>query len=241
MARGSSFSGPLKNRVVSDITSGSARQWYSGMPFLNDPDYVSQFNDFVKADDYNTTNYTLTLVGSGTAAVATTTNEKNGALVLTTTGASSDSNSLQAKQEVWKLESGKQLWFEANIQASNVADVDLFIGLANTDTTPLDATDRIGFRMTNGAATLNYELSVGGVSTGTVATTGTSMQASTYKKLGFYWDGSSVVKMYVDRVLTNTVTANIPTAQLCLTAHIKTNSANARTAIIDYWYACKER
>lgn len=234
MPAGTNFLGPVSHMTRNDYTP---RQWFGGLPIGESPDYCVQFNDYVKATDYSTTDYTLTLVGTGTAAVSTTSAE-NGALVLTTTNSSSDSNSLQAKQEAWKLVAGKQLWFECKVQTSNVADVDLFIGLASTDTTPLDATDRVGFRMTNGAATLNYETSVGG--TATSATTGQSLVAATSATLSIWWDGATL-RFFVNRNLVVATQTNVATAAMALTAHIKTNSANARTATIDYFFVAKER
>lgn len=215
-----------------------SKQFLNYMPVSSDPDYVRFVRDFIAPADYSTTDTTLTLVGTGTAA--TSTSIENGALVLTTTNSSSDSNNLQWKNASFKCASGKPLWFSCKAQVSNVSDVDFMVGLAVLDTTALDAVDRIVFRMSNGAATLNYESVSSGASSSTGAT-GVSLVAATDATFEFYWDGSSTLRFFVNRQLVKTLQANIPTAALTPTFHIKTNSANARSANIDYVYVQRLR
>jgi hypothetical protein len=228
------FLGPVQNREKGD----GSRQWFSNLPMGYGPEVVEYYNDFLSAQDYNTTNFTLTLVGTGTAAVNTTSNN-NGLLLLTTTNTSADSNSLQGKQESFKIQSGKRLWFETKLQASRVTDADILIALAKTDTTPLDDSDYVGFKVTNGAATVDAKTVASSSATTTSAVA--TLVAATDMTLGFYWDGISRVYFFANRGLVATHTATIPSAGLALTAHIKTNSANASVLTIDYLYAAQER
>lgn len=230
--------GPVLNKALP--TDSRPREWFSNLPLYPNPDYVHQFLDFVQADDYNTTNYTLTAVGSGSAAVGTTV--ANGNLALTTGNAGTDSENLQAKQLPWTLDatSPKRLWFEANLSVSNVADVDAFIGLSESATDVFSSTNYIGFRITNGAASIAALTCAS--STATTVTTGQSAAAATLVKLGFLFDGGNVIKFYINRAYVGKSTTNIPTATaMAITAKVKANSANARAMNIDYWLVAAER
>jgi hypothetical protein len=213
------------------------REWFSGLPMGAMPDLAVMSKDFTVASEYAAADYTATVTGSGTTAVSTS--AINGALVLTNSAANADAISMQSKQVCWKLVAGKRAWFEAKLQMSDPTKSDLFVGLANTDTTPLDATDRIGFRITNGAATIAAQTSVGGSATSTA--TGQSAVAATDITLGIAWDGGASLKFFINRALTNTITTNIATAAMALTIHLANGEAVAKTATIDYVFVAKER
>lgn len=230
------FLGPVLNREKADHPRGV----FSNLPVGMGPEVVSLYNDFVRATDYSTSDFTLTAVGSGTAAVATTTGQVNGYLVLTTTNTSGDSNSLQGKQNSFQLTVGKRLWLEVGAKAATVTDIDALIALAVADTTPLDASDYVGFLVANGSGAVAAKTVASSTAT-TLSAVGT-LVAATDMKLGLVWDGISKVSFYINRSLVGSSTTNIPTATpLAITAHVKTNSANARTLSIDYVFAAQER
>lgn len=252
-ARGSHFTGPVRHAPKK--SNSHPREWYRELPVgMNDPDYTHYFVDFLKATDYSTSDWTLSLVNTGTAAVGTTTNV-NGVLTLATSGASGDLDNLQLKQDSWVLDTadgadsaGKRLWFETSVQPSNVADVDLFVGLSEIQTNVISTSQNyVGFRMTNGAATLAYQTCASNTQTSKTLAVGSgaaqSLTTSAYTKLGFVFYNGGAVDFYVNRAYILTITTNIPAAATGLAPvfEIKTNSANARNVLIDYLYIAKER
>ena len=233
----SNFSGPLLE------LSANGRAYFRNMPLGNDPDYVHEMIDFLLADDYDTTDWTQTLVDGGSDAaqsVATQAGVKNGTLKILNNDADDDSLNLQRKVESYKIESGKKLWFETLLNVSDADAVDLFVGLAITDTTALDASDRLGFRITDGDASITSQSTKD--STTTQKDTEIDASDSVNVKLGMYYDGASTVEFYVDRVLKCSHTTNIPDdEELCLTINLTNGAAAAKSAIIDYIHIVKER
>lgn len=233
--------GPVTNKDTT-LDTAHVNQWFSNMPVGNSPDYVVHFNDFLLAKDYAATDWvvTTTEAGTGDATEALAADEACGALVLTNDDADNDLDALQATEENYRLTSGKKLWFETRVKVSDADEEDLFIGLAITDTTVLDATDKVGFRIEDGSASILCE------TTKNSATTQTDSQVdaadATYVKLGFYWDGSSKTRFYVNRELVATHTTNNPDDEnLCLTVHHQNGAAAAKVCTIDYFYVCQER
>jgi hypothetical protein len=231
------FSGPLLE------LPSNGRDYFRNMPLGNDPDYVYQMLDFLTIADMDITNNwtsTETEAGAGDAAITVQAGVKHGTLKILNDAADNDAVSLQQKTENYKLESGKKLWLETKCQVSDADQVDFFIGLAITDTSPLDASDRVGFRIEDESASILCE------TTKDSATTQVDSQVdasdSVDVKLGFYYDGASSVYFYVNRALVSTHTTNIPDdEELALTIHIQNGAAAAKHAIIDYILAVKER
>lgn len=203
-------------------------------------DWFELFLEFLTTGAYVATDYTITSTGTPTIAVSTS--EIGGALVLTT-GATSGNNTFHdSKQLVWKFTSGKALEFEARIKLSNVADTDLVIGLQVTDTTPLAVSDGIWFGKDNGDAFLDFHVAKGSVQTDLINVA--QMANDTWIKIGFYYDGTDAHKMQVflnDQRFGAVPIANVPTAALCLSIGVQTNSANARSLSVDYIRARQER
>jgi hypothetical protein len=229
------FSGPLKN---AELTRGS-REWYSNLNATSDPDLVEYYNDFLFAQDYAATDWVVTETdAAATEAIAA--DEVGGALLVTNTAADDDIVQLQSAEEWLKLSAGKRLWFETRLKISDATQSDLFVGLATTDTTIIaGTTDSCGFRKSDGAATL-----VSITEDATVETTNTAatLVSATYVKLGFYWDGVSTVKFFVNRALTASHTANIEqTNKLALTFTLQNGEGVAKTLTIDYVYVAMER
>lgn len=213
------------------------------LPVGINPDYVVYFNDFLNPDDYNTTNFTATTVDGDSDAAqvyAVQTGIKNGELKLTTNDKSADSNSIQLKVENHKLQDGKILAFEAYLELSAVTTVDMFIGLAITDGSPLDASDFIGFKIADGSAAILCKNAKN--STETSTSSGVSAAANTKVKLSFCADGIGSISYFVNDNLVATHITNIcDDEELALTAHLKTNSAAAKSMNIDYVLIAQER
>jgi hypothetical protein len=224
-------------------SSTDSEKWLNQRPVgEHNPDFVSYYNDFLVEQDYAAADWvvTTTEAGSGNATEALEGDEDSGALLITNDDADDDLDSLQHTQEVWRLTSGKRLWFKTRVKVSDADQSDLFIGLCVTDTTPLAATDRIGFQSDDGDA--NIDALSEKDSTETNTDTGSDLADDTYVELGFYYDGAGSVTYFVNDALVATHTSNLPDDErMCLTIHLQNGEAAAKTASIDYVSILMER
>lgn len=230
--QGTFLTGPLRNKEA----KRSLRSWYANLPLDKDPDYISYLNDFLVAQDYAAGDWTITNTGTPTIGLAS--NAVGGALSIATDATSSAKTSSQQTQATWKMAAGKRLWFETRVQLHAPAEPDFMIGLASTDTTPLDAADRAVFRVKASDASGLIYSETSASSTGSSDSTGITAVADTYNTLGMYWDGVSTLKIYVDRKWIRDYTVNTPAAQLKLTMYLGVVS---ETALIDYLFVAQER
>jgi hypothetical protein len=231
----SKFRGPLKNV---DVSSGN-RDWFRNLPIGQEPDFYVAFNDFLFAKDYNASDWVVTETDAG-ATQAIAADVLGGALLITNTATDDDIVQLQSAEQAWKLGAGKKLWFETKLKVSDATQSDVFVGLATTDTSIIaGTTDSVGFRKADGAAAL---VSITEDNTTETTNSAATMVADTFVTLGFYWDGVSKVRFYVNRALTATHTANIEqTNALALTFTLQNGEAAAKTMTIDYFYIAAER
>ena len=235
------FTGPVLHKEMPG-DEGNARAWYSKLPVAHDPDYVVYFNDFINSADYAATDWTITTTeaGGGDATEALGADALNGTLVITNDAADDDLDSLQLNEEVWALAAGKRLWFETRVKIADADTEDGFIGLCITDTTPLVATDRVGFDVVTTNASIRALTEKDSTETNTDTTK--DFADDTFVKLGFYWDGVSRVRFYVDRTLVATHTANVPDNEnLAVTVHHQNGDAVADAMTIDYILVVMER
>lgn len=193
------------------------------------------WNDF---DTYTAAEWTVTEVGVATQALA----DGDGGLLLITNAAADDNSSFSQKVgESFLFVSGKKLWFEALLQISDATQSDMVLGLQITDTTPLAVTDGVYFLKTDGAATVDLVVIKDSVSTTTSAVA--TMVDATDIKLGFFYDGVSAIKIYVDGVHVGTsVTTNLPDDEaLTVSFGVQNGEAVAKTMTLDYVFAAKAR
>jgi len=220
-------------------TEGS-KEWYSGLPIAaGDPDFCTYFNDFFV---YTAGDWTVTTVeaGAGSATEALTADDRNGSLLLTNDDADNDSDSLQLKADIFGLAKGKRLWYETKIKVSDASQVDMFIGLNITDTTPLATTDRVGFQITDESTAIEFLTEKN--STETKEPTEVNAADDTYVTLGFSWDGSNKLDYFVNREKKGSITTNVPDDEdLAITMHIQNGEAVAKTMSIDYIFCAQER
>lgn len=232
------YTGPVLN---TELKRGN-REWFSNLPIGAEPSYATYFNDFLVAQNYAAADWvvTTTEAGTGAATEALAADERSGALLITNDDASGDLDALQSAEEFTSLTVGKKLWFETKLKVSSISVATLLVGLAITDTTVLDASDRVGFVLTSGAATLDAFTTKNSTTTTTSAIA--TLVAATYVTLGFYWDGASAVKFFVNRSLVATHTTNVPDDEnLALTIHLQNGSAAVQSTTVDYFYVCQER
>lgn len=233
------MSNTLEDPKHKEFSTGS-KEWFSGMrigPGSN-PDMFVYFNDFGNTADYAAADWTVTETGIATQAIAS--DEKYGALLITNAAADNDLSTQQLNEETFALDAGKKLWYETRVKINDVDQVDNFFGLCITDTTPLDATDRVGFQLTDESASLDFLCEKNSVET--KEDTEVDAVDATYVKLGFYWDGSNKVEYYVDRQKRGTISTNIPNDEnLAITIHHQNGEAAAQTCTVDYIFVAVER
>jgi flavoprotein len=194
------------------------------------------FNDF---DAYVSGDWTVTKTGAGGSAALT--DVVNGFLLLTTDTADNDNVFLQKLGESFLFQSGKRLGFEARLKVSNATQCDFIMGLQKTDTTPLAVSDGVYFIKNDDVATLDFVVVASSTATTTSAIA--TLANDTLVTIGFYYDGSSTLNYYVNRVLvSSSAITNLPTTEeLCVSFGIQAGSAGAKTMSVDYIYDWNDR
>lgn len=145
-----------------------------------------------------------------------------------------------------KPTAGKDIWFEARVQISHVAN-QYFVGVCETNTGIID-TGAIDSGETDGsmigwfsdAGTTSGQIGTVSGKNGTAEATDdeATFAASTWYKLGFKVDGVTSVKFYIDDVLTRTVTDTNDIAdgvEMALSLVCKNeDAANTNTMKVDW-------
>jgi hypothetical protein len=206
-------------------------------------DYYEFFNDFMRPTDYDTNDWTLTTIeagaGSATEAIG---NLAGGVLVITNDAADDDYDFFSLAKETFKYVSGKAFEFEARFKVSDATQSEFIMGLAITDTTPLDASDGIFFIKEDGEKT--FDLKVVKNSTASTlagdATTNPTLQVAddTYIKVGFYYDGvdANKIQCFINDVRVGALPlTNVPDdEELAITFGLKNGEAVAKIMSVDY-------
>lgn len=212
-------------------------------------DYFEYFNDFTRPTDYDTNDWTLTTTeagaGSATEAIG---NLAGGILVITNDAADDDADFFQSTKEVFKFISGKALEFEARFKVSDATQSEFIMGLAITDTSPLDASDGIFFLKADGEATFDLKV-VKNSTASTLAGDATTAPAltvvnDTYIKVGFYYDGSdTTIQCFINDVRVGALPlTNAPDdEELAITFGIQNGEAVAKILSLDYIRCIQQR
>lgn len=163
-------------------------------------------------------NYVLTQAVSGTAAMSTTipgTLSINSGATTATQGVN-----LQRVKSAFIPAAGKHIWAEWDVQFTGVGalNVETFIGLAEIDTTVIGTSavstdNHIGWSSVtdDGVLLFNCEKATAGATRAA-----TTIVSATRVKLGFYVNGVTSIKQFINGVAvgTDTATANIPIVAL---------------------------
>jgi hypothetical protein len=187
-------------------------------------------------------NYTVTEAGTGnTTAVNAVTAGDN--MLITTAANEYDGANIQLKGEKFKLVSGKPLYFGCKLKISDATQSDLFVGIAETDTTLMATSsahaialggDGVFFSKLDGVTTLIFKNYLDGAETGT-ASYGTALDTA-YHVYEFYYDGESV-KGYIDNTLVGTFTASLGDGDMTPSINVRAGEAAAITSNIA-WMRC---
>ncbi len=202
----------------------------------------SDHDNFTKLPVDNTTGdpteYTTTVVEAGSGdSTASLRDAVGGQLRLQTAGNETDSVQIQ-KPEVFKLASGKKLWYAVNVAMSSITQMDMAIGLCVTTTTVTDGvTDGVFFRTVDGETALDLVTEKNSAETEIALLT--TMVATTAYTMEFEFDGTNV-DAYLDGVLKGTTALTIPDdEEVAITFAIGNGEAAVATCDID-WFSCTQ-
>jgi hypothetical protein len=210
-------------------------------------DYCVDFDDFTKSVNDATNNWIIVKDASATVLMGTG-DVENGVMTITSNATTDDDGgSFQRAETIFLCKSGKQLWFEARVKASDADQHDMFVGLAdNFGTDPeavvAEGVARVGFEILDGDASILTSIDDDTATTGKLDT-GIDMADDTYVRLGFRTDGGSV-RFYVDRALV--ATRSIPSAIAAVTLgpvvfNLSGNATGTHSAKCDYIFAAQKR
>lgn len=213
-------------------------------------DFFEWFNDFLKSSDYTAGDWAINNTGSPTIAIDT--DGVGGLLVVTTGGTDTNSSQHQDDQEAFKFTLGKAMEFEARFALDDVVDSALAIGLANTDTTALDATDRLFIKKADTEHTLSFEATANG-STVSELQDFAALENNAFVKVGFYYDGkvqqtaavgqpAATIDVFLnDRRVGSVPITNAPDTEIAVTFHVVTGKTGAVSLALDYIRCIQER
>ena len=203
-----SLSGPILDNGRENVV----RDFFLDFPLTNDPDYYHFFDDFMKpvidANDW-------TIVKDSGASVAYQADTLGGRVLLSSTATTENDGASMQGNEIFVPVSGKDIWFETKLQIATVAQVDFFAGLTvNFATNPeavLTATDRVGFQIDDGDASIVCKCE--DTNTETSSDSEVDAEDATDIILGFHIIGTAEVRFFVNRVQVVSHTTNIASDQ----------------------------
>ena len=230
--RGSGGYSSLVFRDLTYLAESSESVWDTAPMLVLDPGaadlYYDEFGDFVG----NAAAWTITETDA--AATEATSQSRPTSLYVANTATDNDGVEIQLLGEGFKLASGKPLWFEARIQCNDATQSDLIVGLCITDTSLITAmSDGVTFRKHDGDANIDFVTEKN--STETSADTGVDLVASTWIKLGFWFNGSGTVTPYVNGVAKTAHTTNIcDDEELTVSIAVQNGEGAAKNLSVDY-------
>lgn len=182
----------LTTRHPNGVTNAAPYQTMAaaGIP---DPSWAHVYhNDF---DTYLASDWTVTKVGTGTEALAAV---DGGQLLLTTTGAATDSVLNQLTIASFKLVAGRDTWFKFAGILPDVTTEVFHCGLIATTTTPLTATDGVWISKPAAAANLQLNMAIGGVLTTAAFPASAVLAVATAFELGIHIDYLGNVEAFLN-------------------------------------------
>jgi hypothetical protein len=186
---------------------------------------------------------TVVEVGTGTSTVVNAVS--SGSTMLVTTAANEyDGVNLQLKGESFKLTAAKPLYFGCKLKVSDATQSDLFIGLAETDTTLMATStahaialggDGAFFSKLDASTTLAAKMYLDGAETAT-ANYATALADDTFVIFEIYFDGSTVF-YYIDGTLVQQIAASLGDGEMTPSLNFRAGAAAAKTLEIA-WLKC---
>ena len=104
------------------------KKWFENLPIDKNPDYVVYFDDFDRIGFDSNTGHRWTVVKDSGASVAIAADQLNGLVNLNSTATTDNDGASIQKNEIFQVQSNKDLWFETKVRTSDVTDTDLCFG-----------------------------------------------------------------------------------------------------------------
>lgn len=223
-------------------TNDRDNKLFADFGMLDPTRYAILFNDFLKPTDFDTDDWTITTTEAGSGSATEAISDTGlGELVITNDDADNDVDGLQLSKETFAFVAGKKAWYEAKVKVNDATQSDLTMGLIITDTSPNTNTDGIYFHSDDGDTDLHFHVNKDSTDTdsGVIA----NLVDDTYMKMGFYYNGSDAVEVFIGRVKVATlVTDNLPDDEaLTVTFWHANGEAVAKILTIDYFLVIQER
>jgi len=157
---------------------------------IPDPSFSQVYhNEF---NTYQATDFTTTLVGTGTAALSA---EIGGVLLDTTTAGAADAVYHQLPVASFGIVPSSALYFKARFKADSTLPA-IICGLISTSATPISAPDGIWFVKNASSANVILRHRIGGVTTDVALPTSLTVVANTWVELSFYYDGKTSIAAF---------------------------------------------
>jgi len=198
------------------------------------------FEDFNNIDAATLAGYTATQSGAGTFALS----DAVGGVALADCNSTTDTQGINVQKigECFLPAADKDIWFECRVKvADTIAQAQLFIGLAQTDTTIIasssnSSTDHIGWQSVSEDGVLIFSAEKAGTGATKAAVT---LTEDTWLTLGFKVNGLTSIEHWVNgaKIATSHVTANISVLEMTPSFVCQTADTNAPILHID-WYKC---
>jgi hypothetical protein len=189
--------------------------------------------------------FTMTVTEAGTGNTTAVNAASSGSSMLITTAANEyDGINLQLKGESFKLTSSKPLYFGCKFKVSDATQSDIFIGLAETDTTLMATSsahaialggDGAFFSKLDASTTIAGKMYLNGSQTAT-ANYATALVADTFMTVEIYWDGSTMY-YYVDGTLIQQISGSLGDGEMTPSVNFRAGAAAAKTMDIA-WLRC---
>jgi len=164
---------------------------------------------FNRTEDVGTGRFAETAVGSGT--VLTLQDRRGGWAKFTNAAADNDHYYYEAVNEIALMVDGQHIWFDTEIEITDVDQADMFIGICATLGSGNlfdNRVDCIGFTLADGSGALQYVTTKDG--TGAAAATGETLADLTAVKLSFVVTGLTRVDFYVNDNYVTTSESDVP-------------------------------
>lgn len=232
------FAGPLLDRGLDE----GLRSFFHNFPLSRDPDYVSLWDDFVMVDDDQTNDWTV--VKDSSASVGIVADTRGGELLLSSQATTDDDGSSIQGNEIFAPAAGKEIWFETRIKVADADDMDVFVGLtenfASNPEAVLTASNRIGFQINDGSASILCKSEASDVETSKDSEEDAA--DATYVKLSFHVVGTSLIEFFVNRIKVAEIETNIPTANMAVALfELSGSNSGTKTLTADYVMAVMTR
>lgn len=220
---------------VLDAGDAGGRAWFRNLPVQYSPDYYGVFDDFGMVANDQTNDWTV--VKDSGASVAIQADTRGGKLVMTSAATTNDDGSSIQGNEIFLPAADKAIWFETKIALSDADDMDMFVGLsqnfASNPEAVLTASNRIGFQVNDGGASILCKTEAGDTETSTDS--GIDAVDATEIILGFVVRGTGKVEFYINRALVATHTTNIPATELAVAAfELSGSNSGTKSMTVDY-------